>query len=894
MKKSNLIVFAALFIISITSLFAQKTGHVPGEILVQFKKEVSISAWIQQHQLVKGISTETALREKVSAPMNIYAITFDEQKIDEHVFLMSVLQDKDVEVAQFNHYLTLRSTVPNDPQFNQQWQYINTGQSGGTAGADIDIDLAWDITTGGLTPQGDTIVVCVIDGGFETTHPDLAPNVWYNHAEIPNNNIDDDNNGFMDDYRGWNTGQNNDNISAGFTDHGTSVAGIVGAKGNDGIGVAGVNWNVKVMLVAGGTGVESEVLEAYSYPLTARKRYNETNGAEGAFVVATNASWGVDFGQPSSAPLWCAFYDSLGAVGILNCGATINNNTDVDVAGDLPTACPSDYLISVTNMNHNDNKVTFAGYGATTIDIGAFGEGTWNITNNGGYAPFGGTSGATPHVSGTIGLLYSAPCSNLISLAKADPGAAALLIRQYILDGGDVNASLQGITVTGDRLNVNNSMQLLLAACGPCPEPYNLGTQNLTDTQANLVWTSPGSAISDTLRWRVVGDTNWTVINGVSSPLLLNGLTGCTDYEFEVKSSCDTIASGYSSTYLFRTDGCCELPQNISLTGITETTTTATWESILAATGYNLRYRTIGTTTWVTATTTDTTIELTGLTGCTAYEIEIQTICDTTLIGFGSGNTFRTLGCGACLDFSYCMASTPDAAEEWIHSVSLRDINNTSGSNSGYGDFTASAISTELMTDSSYDLTITPGYSGASLGENVIAWIDYNADGDFDDGGELIYSYYDINSPTTKTITIPSDAVTGSTRMRINLSYGLVFNACDAPQSDNFGEIEDYCITIARDSVIDGIKETFEHITVAPNPFKDHLTINLSFRGANKNATLALVNGMGQVVQTTLISSEGGQQQTVIVNAAELKSGMYIVRITSSEGEYFTRKVIKQ
>ncbi len=445
---------------------AQQLNHVQGEILVQLKDRTTPERFLNARQQFRGKTTDLAVRKRLSKPMNIYAFTFNWQEVNERQLLADIRQDPNVEEAQFNHFIKFRSTIPNDTQFGQQWQYINTGQSGGTAGADIDMDLAWDTTTGGMTAQGDEIVVCVIDDGIDITHPDIAPNMWYNTAEIPNNGIDDDSNGFIDDYRGWDTGSDDDSVNDG-GGHGTPVAGIVGAKGNNNVGVAGVNWDVKLMIVQGGTGVESEVLEAYSYPLEARKKYNDTNGQEGAFVVATNASWGVDGGQPSNAPLWCNFYDTLGAEGILNAGATINGNQNVDTFGDLPTACPSDYLIAVTNMNHNDVKVTQAGYGSTHIDIGAFGQGTWTVASGGGYGGFGGTSGATPHVAGTIALLYSAPCNNFITLAKSNPAAAALQIKDHILMGGDDNASLQGITVTGKRLNVNNSMQLLMNNCGP-------------------------------------------------------------------------------------------------------------------------------------------------------------------------------------------------------------------------------------------------------------------------------------------------------------------------------------------------------------------------------------------------------------------------------------------
>lgn len=787
--------FLILFSFFSFHLFAQNKHHVPGELLVKLAENVNAQQWAQDKQYLHGRASKLALNKKVSHPLNIYSFTFDHNSVDENKMLDFVLQDRHVVIAQFNHYVKFRSTVPNDPQFNDQWQYLNTGQSGGTVGADIDADLAWDVTTGGLTPQGDTIVVCIIDGGFQISHPDLAPNVWRNHAEIPNNGVDDDNNGFVDDVRGWNTGLNSDDVTQGDDpSHGTAVAGIVGAKGNDGIGVAGVNWDVKLMLVSGGTGVESEVLTAYSYPLTARKKYNETNGQEGAFVVATNASWGVDGGQASSAPLWCAFYDSLGVHGILNAGATINGNQNIDEFGDLPTTCPSDYLIGVTNMDHNDTKVTQAGYGSTHVDMGAFGAGTWTTAIGSTYDAFGGTSGATPHVAGAIALLYAAPCSNFTALVKSNPSAAALQVREYILNGGDDNNSLQGITTTGKRLNVNNSIQLLMTSCGPCPSPSALATNNLTDTQADLTWTSSSAAASDTLRWRAIGGT-WTIVAGASSPVSLTNLSACTDYEFQVKSQCDTIGSDYSAIHAFKTDGCCENPADLSFSNISNSTASASWQSVLAAQSYNIRIRQTGTSEWTTNNTTNTSFDFSALAECTTYEVQIQTVCTDQSIDFSSSTTFKTTGCGACTDLSYCTPPTLNASDEWIETLVFNTINNTSGANNGYGDFT-SENGTELMTNNSYQISITPGYSGEPYNENIKAWIDYNADGDFEDEGEEIFSATDITAATSAAISIPSNAVVGSTRMRLSMMFDNTPEACSS--NAEYGEIEDYCVNIVQ------------------------------------------------------------------------------------------------
>ena len=412
-------------------LFCQKLDHVLGDVLVQFHSNDEVPQFMESFKSFEGKSTQLEIQKELVPYMKIWQFHFDYSTIHEVRFLEKIKNHHAVANAQFNHFVEHRSTTPNDPQFGQQWQYLNDGTNGTIADADIDADLAWDITTGGLSPNGDTIVVCVIDGGIDQNHEDLVGNLWINYAEIPNNGFDDDGNGFIDDRRGWNSFANTDNIQTN-DDHGTPVNGIIGAKGNNNTGVTGVNWNIKIMNVVGGSGQESEVLTSYSYPLSHRIKYNQTNGAEGAFVVVTNASWGTNMGQASDVPLWCAMYDTLGTHGILSCGATANDNVDVDVVGDLPTTCPSDFLLGVTNTTSSDEKAMAAGFGATSVDLAAPGDGSFTIDFNDGYNNFAGTSASCPHVAGAIALLYAAPCSNIASLAMADPQAAAMKVRSFI------------------------------------------------------------------------------------------------------------------------------------------------------------------------------------------------------------------------------------------------------------------------------------------------------------------------------------------------------------------------------------------------------------------------------------------------------------------------------
>jgi len=241
---------------------------------------------------------------------------------------------------------------------------------------------------------------------------------------------------------------------------------MIGATGNNNLGVAGVNWSVGLMQVQMGGLTESNVIAAYSYPHTMRNLYNTSNGTQGAFVVATNASWGIDQANPANYPVWCAYYDDLGAVGILNCGATANAQFDIDAVGDMPTGCSSDYMVAVTATNNQDVR-TFSAYGATTIDLGAPGENVMMTAAGNSYGTSSGTSFASPCVAGAIALIYSAPCSDLAANALTSPQATADLVKGFIMSGVDPIDQLTNETVSGGRLNVFNSINLAMTNCNP-------------------------------------------------------------------------------------------------------------------------------------------------------------------------------------------------------------------------------------------------------------------------------------------------------------------------------------------------------------------------------------------------------------------------------------------
>jgi hypothetical protein len=244
--------------------------------------------------------------------------------------------------AQTLNKVVNRGVFPNDPQFVKQKHLTR-----------MYAPEIWPFLNSGLDRKGDTLVIAIVDSGMDTLHVDLDANRWYNRSEVPDNGLDDDMNGYADDYYGWNGGDSNNRTytSISLDGHGQAIAGIVGAVGNNGEGVAGINWNIKVMpvLCYAEKGLSSDigVVRSLIYVLRMKQLYLSSGGTKGANIVALNTSIGIDNAFPQDAPLWCALYDSLGKVGIVSSIATSNNDVNVDVKGDIPSLCPSKYTVVV-------------------------------------------------------------------------------------------------------------------------------------------------------------------------------------------------------------------------------------------------------------------------------------------------------------------------------------------------------------------------------------------------------------------------------------------------------------------------------------------------------------------------------------------------------------------
>jgi hypothetical protein len=360
--------------------------------------------------------------------------------------------DPRVAYAEPDYRVSVQAT-PDDPRFGDLWGLHNLGWIGGTPDADIDAPEAWNVTTGSAG-----VVVAVLDTGIDTTHPDLAANLWVNPGEIEGNGIDDDGNGYIDDIHGINA-INHSGDPWDDHGHGTHVAGTIGAAGNNAIGVVGVNWNVRIVackfLDANGNGYDSGALTCLQYV----KRLWDY----GAPIVASSNSWGGSGYSQALADAINTQHD------VLFVAAAGNNTQNNDYAPFYPASYQSPNVISVAASDFNDGLAGFSNFGRGSVLLAAPGASVlstlpevnyWNLPGRYGY--LSGTSMATPHVAGVAALLKA-----------ADPSRDWRSLRNLLLSGADPLPSLENKTITGRRLNAFGSISCanrhLLRAV---PPPY--------------------------------------------------------------------------------------------------------------------------------------------------------------------------------------------------------------------------------------------------------------------------------------------------------------------------------------------------------------------------------------------------------------------------------------
>jgi subtilisin family serine protease len=436
MSTKSLLSLSVFAFASLSLAQNNRLTFVPGELIVKFKESTSFTT---RQRICNRLSSLPPQRIESLAIENFASEASLVLKVgrDPRIIASELRSNGDIEYAEPN-WIYRTQAVANEPFYRngQIWGVLGAGTPLRSNEFGSGAAALWNKDRIG----SNDVIVGIIDEGVMVRHADLAANIWTN-TQDPIDGKDNDGNGFVDDNQGWDFANNDRTVYDGtFDDHGTHVAGTIGAVGGNGVGVAGMNWRIKMIplkFLGPNGGSSSNAIRAIDYLTNLKTR-------RGLNIVASNNSWG---GGGYSQALADAI-ERANRAGILFIAAAGNSNANNDSTSSFPANYPNTNVISVGAIGSNGARASFSNFGKVQVDLFAPGDRILSTFPGSGdtsaYAFMSGTSMATPHVTGAVALYRS-----------MYPSATPQQIRTALFNQVRKSTALQNLCVTGGRLNVS-------------------------------------------------------------------------------------------------------------------------------------------------------------------------------------------------------------------------------------------------------------------------------------------------------------------------------------------------------------------------------------------------------------------------------------------------------
>jgi len=636
------------------------------------------------------------------------------------------------------------------------------------------------------------------------------------------------------------------------------------------------------MLTGSGTDADGDVL-TYNWEQFNSASSTQTGASSAASATKTS---GPTFRSYNSSTSPVRYFPNMSRV---LAGATTTQGTEIVVEALPSVARTMNFRLTV-----RDNKLGGAANKSDDMVVTVNGTaGPFSVTApNTAVSYVGGSSQTiTWNVAGTTA--NGVNCANVDILISTDGGTTWSTLLAATPNDGSQAVTIPNTAGTTNRIMVKGTNHIFFDVSNAnftitsgstdtvAPTAPTLSASGTTQTSTNLSWTGATDNVAVTgydvyRNGALLGST-------AATTFAVTGLTASTTYTFTVRAkdaagntSVDSNTVSVTTTAPVADTTAPSAP-TLSASGTTTTTTNLSWSGAtdnVAVTGYDV-YRN-GT---LLGSTTTTTYAVTGLTASTTYTFNVRAKDAAGNISVNSNTVSVTTL--ATPTVTYCASKGNSTADEYINRVQLGTINNLSGNNSGYGNFTA--ISTNLVRGTSNTITITPAWTGSVYSEAYRVWIDYNQDGDFADSGEQVFNRNRTTAtPISGSFTVPASALVGQTRMRVSMKYNASPTSCE---TFSYGEVEDYTVNIVTSARVDEeeIAASKLDFKLYPNPVKGDI---LNVANLNQAATYKIFNIMGQQVSQGKITENN-------IQVSELKSGAYLIEITS-ENQTVTKRFIKQ